>query len=124
MLASVAALLLVRLEQAGKEGDAASVALTERFTQVMESEHREIGLGDPALGRTVRKLVGSLSRRDELWRAATAGGMQWEEAARQSVYKGEIGIDALQHTARTLNALWLEIERTAVPALADRSLEG
>ena len=46
----------------------ASVALTERFIHVMESEHRELGLGDPTLGKTVRKLVGMLARRTQLWR--------------------------------------------------------
>ena len=48
--------------------NALSVALTERFIEVMEAEHRELGLGDPTLGKTVRKLVGSLARRTELWR--------------------------------------------------------
>ena len=48
------------------------MALTERFIEVMESEHRELGLGDPTLGKTVRKLVGALARRTELWRSATA----------------------------------------------------
>ena len=32
--------------------------VTERFIEVMELEHRELGLGDPTLGKTVRKLVG------------------------------------------------------------------
>ena len=73
VLATVIALAIVRLEQLGEEGNAASVALTERFIEVMESEHRQIGLGDPKLGRTVRKLVGSLSRRVALWRSAVAG---------------------------------------------------
>ena len=40
-----------------RRASALSVALTERFIEVMESEHREIGIGDPALGKTVRKLV-------------------------------------------------------------------
>ena len=52
VLATVTALVLVRLEN--DADGAASVALTERFVTVMEAEHRELGLGDPALGRTVR----------------------------------------------------------------------
>src|SRR5205814_4140658 len=68
VLATVVAMAIVRLEREGGSGIAASVALTERFVEVMESEHRELGLGDPTLGRTVRKLVGSLARRTELWR--------------------------------------------------------
>src|SRR6476646_1478390 len=44
VLATLAALVLVRLEREGEGGDAVSVALTERFIEVMESEHRELGL--------------------------------------------------------------------------------
>ena len=47
VLATVTAWSLVRLERGGDAGNAASVALTERFIEVMESEHRELGLGDP-----------------------------------------------------------------------------
>src|SRR5438270_7622917 len=68
LLATIMALVLVRLESEGEPGDALSVTLTERFIEVMEAEHRELGLGDPALGRTVRKLVGALASRVALWR--------------------------------------------------------
>src|SRR3982751_270751 len=100
MLATIAALILVRLEQCGPEGDAASVALTERFIEVMESEHRELGLGDPKLGRTVRKLVGSLARRTELWRSAVAGERNWTTAAGESLYQGDVSADAVDHASR------------------------
>ena len=43
VLATVIALALVRLEGEGEAGNALSVALTERFIEVMESEHRELG---------------------------------------------------------------------------------
>ena len=81
MLATVGALLLVRLERLGAEGQRLSVAFTERFAQVMESEHRQLGIGDPTLGKTVLKLVGALGRRVELWRDAADG----EDAARRSL---------------------------------------
>jgi cytochrome b pre-mRNA-processing protein 3 len=112
MIATMAALLTVRLEQVGDEGRGASVALTERFIDVMEAEHREIGLGDPALGRTVRKLVGSLARRVELWRSAV-NGSDWNEPARRSVY-GEImpANGALGHTTSALRQLWSRLEAT------------
>jgi cytochrome b pre-mRNA-processing protein 3 len=110
MIATAAALLTLRLEQAGDEGRWASVALTERFIEVMESEHREIGLGDPALGRTVRKLVGSLARRVELWRAALGDGV-WNEAARNSVYGETAPSDGnLNHTGGSLRELWSRLE--------------
>src|SRR5689334_267897 len=52
VLATLTALALVRLEEEGAPGYRASVALTERFIEVMESEHRELGIGDPTLGKT------------------------------------------------------------------------
>ena len=48
VLATITALANVRLERDEDEGERLSVALAERFIEVMESEHRELGLGDPA----------------------------------------------------------------------------
>ena len=103
----------------GEQGNAVSVALTERFIEVMESEHREFGLGDPTLGRTVRKLVGSLARRTALWRSATAGELEWSEASRQSLFKQEVESTALDHDAGALRDLWSTLARTDLKALAE-----
>jgi cytochrome b pre-mRNA-processing protein 3 len=102
VLATLTALVLVRLESEGEEGNGASVALTERFVEVMEAEHRELGLGDPTLGKTVRRLVGSLARRNDLWRRAAVGETDWSSAARDSLYKEEVSPDALKHSAADL----------------------
>ena len=118
MMATLAALVIVRLEQAGEEGEAASVALTERFIEVMESEHRELGLGDPKLGRTVRKLVGSLARRVEVWRSAVGNAGQWQAAARESVYRRDVDPDALGHTAGWLREFWSGLQGVDVKAIA------
>lgn len=123
VLATLAALVLVRLEQEGEAGDRLSVALTERFIEVMESEHRELGLGDPTLGRTVRKLVGSLSRRLELWRGTVRGGNEWNEAARESVYAGDSKPDALSHRAASLRAFWKELQAVDAGRLAEGRIE-
>lgn len=111
VLATLTALVLVRLEADGEVGDAVSVALTERFIAVMESEHRELGLGDPTLGKTVRRLVGSLARRTELWRSATAGGSAWDEAARASLYKLEPANDGAVHSADALRRYWAALQQ-------------
>ena len=84
VLSTVVALCCLRLEQLGPEGDALSVALTERFADVMESEHRELGIGDPTLGKTVLKLVGSLAGRLDVLRPAISGG-EWSAAARAAL---------------------------------------
>jgi len=114
VLATVTALLLVRLEREGDEGNHLSVMLTERFIEVMESEHRELGLGDPTLGKTVRKLVGMLARRTELWRTAKAGETAWDEATRQSLFRGE------DHDAGPAASLTKQLsERIEATSLAD-----
>jgi cytochrome b pre-mRNA-processing protein 3 len=100
VLSTLTALALVRLEREGEAGNRVSVALTERFIEVMESEHRELGLGDPTLGRTVRKLVSRLAKRTELWRSA--GERDWAEAARESLYKDAVEADALKHSGEAL----------------------
>jgi cytochrome b pre-mRNA-processing protein 3 len=117
LLATVAALAIVRLERDGAAGDSASVALTERFIHVMEAEHRELGLGDPTLGRTVRKLVGSLSRRTDRWRLAVTGDGDWTEATRDSLYRSGASADALTHSAEALRGLWARLERSDLKQL-------
>jgi len=109
MLATIAALVLVRLEHDG-DGTEPQVALTERFVEAMEAEHREMGLGDPKLGRTVRKLVGSLAGRVDLWRAIADGG-DWATGARGSLFGGsEPWPDAVAHAASNLRELWLRLK--------------
>jgi len=119
VLATIIALVLVRLEAEGGQGDRLSVALTERFIQVMESEHRELGLGDPTLGKTVRKLVGMLAQKVELWRNSGAGESGWAEAARASLYKGEVSPDALRHGADALAELRNQVASATIGQLAE-----
>jgi cytochrome b pre-mRNA-processing protein 3 len=95
------------------------VALTERFIEVMESEHRELGLGDPSLGKTVRKLVGSVVRRIELWTSAVKGDRIWRDCTRQSLYKAPPSKAALDHSSAALKALWSSLEALALDDLAD-----
>lgn len=123
VLATVVALCAVRLERDGETGDQASVALTERFIEVMESEHRELGLGDPTLGRTVRKLVRSLARRTGLWRAAVAGDSDWTEATRESLYADDVSPEALHHSAEALGRLWKRLEGSDLHQLEQGKLQ-
>ena len=121
VLATISALVLVRLEGSNEGESALSVALTERFIEVMEAEHRELGLGDPKLGRTVRKLVSSLAWRTDLWRRASAG--DWTEGTRQSLYKSNVTPDQLQHSACALRELWNKLDRTDVSDLTEGKLQ-
>ena len=113
VLATVSALFIVRLEAGGEEGEAASAALTERFIEAMDAEHRELGMNDPGLGRKVRKLVGSLGRRVESWRAATAGERDWSETISASVYRGEAADpEAVSRAGDLVRGLWDGLART------------
>lgn len=123
VLATVAAMVLVRLESEGDGGNRISVALTERFIEVMEAEHRELGLGDPTLGRTVRKLVGALARRNELWRSALAGHTDWESASRESLYKEDVSQEALDHSAAALRKLQARLGEAGLNDLAEGRLQ-
>jgi cytochrome b pre-mRNA-processing protein 3 len=118
MLSTVTAMLLVRLESDGEAGDAVSVALTERFIEAMEAEHRELGLGDPTLGKTVRKLVGSLAARTELWRSTLP-----IEATRESLYKGTVPAEALAHSTRALERLRAGLGAASLTDIAEGKVQ-
>ncbi|HEY4069953.1 MAG TPA: ubiquinol-cytochrome C chaperone family protein [Sphingomicrobium sp.] len=119
VLATIMALILVRLESEGDEGNRLSVGLTERFVEVMESEHRELGLGDPTLGRTVRKLVGSLSRRTDLWRSAVNGEKDWQATTLESLYKTEGSPEPLERSAAAMERLWAGLQRAPLENLEE-----
>lgn len=117
ILATIAALVLVRTEALGEPGTEVSVALTERFIDAMKAEHREMGLGDPTLGKVVQKLVGKLARRVELWRGAVSS--DWVAAARDSIYGDEMPPpDSLAFSAARLRDLWAQLEAAPVEAIA------
>jgi cytochrome b pre-mRNA-processing protein 3 len=111
VLSTVIALILVRLERDREAGNRTSVALTERFIEVMESEHRELGLGDPTLGKTVRKLVGSLARRVEMWRRAVDAECPWDDAVRVSMYKAEPKGTAIGRNGAALIEFWSRLDK-------------
>ena len=69
----------------------------------MESEHRELGLGDPTLGKTVRKLVGSLAAPRRAVARCDRRSTGWDEATRDSLYKDrDLGASALEHIGDAL----------------------
>jgi cytochrome b pre-mRNA-processing protein 3 len=117
VLAAVTALALVRFEGEGDAGDQASVSLTERYIEVMESEHRELGLGDPTLGKTVRKLVAVLAKRVDLWRAAVDGEGDWTAATAESLYPDDPNTEAVKFSASALKSLWDRLKATRLDEL-------
>ncbi len=122
VLATLTALTTVRLEALGGSGESMSVALSERFVAAMDSEHRELGLGDPGLGKTVRKLMGALARRVGLWREAEAGRLGWREATDQSLYGGASPAEALGHAEQALRSFHAHIESLSAAELDEGRL--
>jgi cytochrome b pre-mRNA-processing protein 3 len=111
MLTTICALVTVRLELS-PDGNLASAALTERFIEAMDAEHRQLGMNDPTLGKRVRKMVASLSRRVGDWRGAIAGG-DWAATTRSSVFRdAEVPTNQLGFTADKLRALWERLDTT------------
>lgn len=113
VLSSVIALITVRLEKAGPQGDAASAGLAERLIEALDAEIRQMGAGDPALGRQVRTLVAATAARVGRWRQTVGPGEGWRETARWSLY-GDAAVqqDALSHCEEALRQLWGRLERT------------
>ena len=122
VLSTVTALATVRLERLGGEAQDEAVALTERFIDAMDSEHRQMGLGDPTLGKTVRKLVSALGRRLDLWRSAVAGEVAWQNAAMESLFRGAAPPDGANESVDMTRALWARLERCDGQALSEGRL--
>lgn len=122
LLATLTALVIVRLETLDEDGRDLSVALTEQFIAAMEAEHREFGLGDPTLGKTVRKLVAMLARRVELWRSATGATGDWTEVARDSLSTGQLATGsagpATELAMSRLRAFWEGLKDKDVTTIA------
>jgi cytochrome b pre-mRNA-processing protein 3 len=120
VLATMIALLSIRLEDEGAEGAQATVDLTERMVESLDAELREMGLGDPTLGKQVRSLVGAVGGRVERWRGLTKSDGSWTEEVRRSLYLGEPAApDAVAYSESALKALWLRLSGTGIADLCD-----
>lgn len=73
MIATILALVLLRLERAGADAQA-QVFLTELFVEDMDRQLRETGVGDMVVGKRLGKLVSVLGGRLGAYREALAEG--------------------------------------------------
>ena len=89
VLASLTALAILRLEDGDEDAVRHSVALTESFIADMDAQMREVGFGDPSIGKQVRFMVGSLASRIDWWRRARDGELDWSDAVRLSIYRDD-----------------------------------
>ena len=120
ILATVIALITVRLERDGDDGRQVSAALTERLVETLDAEIREMGLGDPTLGKQVRKLIGAVAGRVERWRLLAASDEPWTEEVKRSVYAEEAASpNAVAHTEAGLRRLWQRLEVSSLQELVE-----
>ncbi len=118
ILATIIALATVRLEKEGESGRDATVALTERLVETLDAEIREMGLGDPTIGKQVRKLIGAVASRVERWRPVVVSDQPWTEEVQRSTYGDDPApAAALAHTESELRALWNRLETSSVDEL-------
>lgn len=124
VLATITAAIIARLEQFGPPGEAASVALTERFVESMDAEVRELGVSDPAIGKQVRSLVGALASRLERLRAALAGDSDWTDTARRCLYRdSKVDEAALAQGTGALRTLAGRLESAGMEDLVEGRLQ-
>jgi len=124
VLATIVALIMVRLERDGIEGEQASVALTERLVESLDTEIREMGLGDPTLGKQVRKLVGAVSGRVDRWRALVDSDASWIDDVRGSLYLDEeADAAAIAHSEGELRRLWGRLAHATAEQLVEGRME-
>ena len=120
VLATIVALVTVRLERDGEDGRQESAALTERLVETLDAEIREMGLGDPTLGKQVRKLIGAVAGRVERWRLLAASDEPWTEEVKRSVYGDEAAAPgAVAHTGTGLRGLWQRLDRSSLQELVE-----
>lgn len=117
LLATVLALVILRLEVAGDAGRAPAVALTEAFIADMDAQMRQEGF-DATLSKQVRSLVGSLASRVDRWRRVTAGEREWADSVRASIYRGSPRVEAMvDYSTGRLRSLWQTLGDAPLDAL-------
>ena len=88
VLATLLALADLRLSTGGATAQALSPRLTELFIDDMDAQLCQSGVGDPTLGKTVRKMVAGVSARIERWRSlAGEDGGDWLPALNFGLYR-------------------------------------
>lgn len=86
MVAAITALVLLRLERDDDvEARSASVLLTELFVDNMDSDLRQMGIGDLMVGKHVGRMVGALGGRLSALREA--GGGDLGPAVRRNIFR-------------------------------------
>jgi cytochrome b pre-mRNA-processing protein 3 len=116
MIAAVLALVIARLELEADQRQ--NIAwLIELFVRDMDSQLREIGVGDMVVGKHVGRMMGALGGRIGAYREGLRAGT-FEGALVRNLYRGtEPPAAALEHTAERLRALYLGLHASPASAI-------
>lgn len=118
VLATLLALVSVRLERGSVAAQRGGIELTERFIADMDGEIRQLGIGDPTIGKQVGAMVGALGGRVGAWRRAIAGDEQWSAVLVRSLYRGHPpGEAAAAHSMAATHGLWDRLTKSDDDAL-------
>lgn len=120
MIASIFALLILRLETEPEAGETAA-RLTECFVDDMDGQLRQFGVGDVVVGKRMGKIMGLVGGRLGAYREGLAPGAAegaFAAALLRNLYRGEDpGDAALKHSAAGLRALHEALAATPFDAL-------
>jgi cytochrome b pre-mRNA-processing protein 3 len=118
-LATLLALTSIRLERGDEAAQRAGIELTEIFIADMDAEIRQLGIGDPTIGKQVGGMVGALGGRVGAWRDALSGEDDWNKVTIRSLYRGRApSLTALEHSAAALRAFWDKLARADAALIA------
>lgn len=110
MIAAVLSLVYARLEQENDQGQHVAW-LTELFVADMDSQLREIGIGDMVVGKHVGRMMSALGGRIGAYGDGLKEGT-FEAALVRNLYRGEEPpTAALEHSAENLRALYLGLHQ-------------
>ena len=117
-LATLLALVDLRLERGTEVARRASVSLAECFIQDMDGELRQIGIGDPVMSKRVGGMVGSLGGRVGAWRRVLDGEESWEAVIGRSLHREQpVAPEASAYAQKEWRAFWSSIEARSDEAL-------
>lgn len=89
MLSSVLALVLLRLEAEDGAARREEVLLTEIFIDEMDGTVRELGIGDPVVGKHVGRMMSALGGRLGAYRDSAGDEAAFAAAVRRNIFRDE-----------------------------------
>ena len=88
MIASLLALVLLRLEREGEACKREAVLLTEVFIDDMDGTVRQMGIGDQVVGKHVGRMMSALGGRLAAFRDAQGDEAAFADTVRRNVFRG------------------------------------